>query len=91
MLLFPEPFIIHYFSLMELEDVNFLLPYILIIIYHLNISYTFLWMFFPIGSAGEVWDCGPSVRILDASNNCIKEIPHKIAALKSLNVSFLSH
>ncbi|RLN15833.1 plant intracellular Ras-group-related LRR protein 8 [Panicum miliaceum] len=36
----------------------------------------------------EVWDCGPSVRILDASNNCIKEIPHKISALKSLNCCF---
>jgi hypothetical protein len=39
----------------------------------------------------EVWDCGPSVRILDVSNNCIKEIPHKIAALKSISVSTLSH
>jgi len=38
----------------------------------------------------EVWDCGPSVRILDASNNCIKEIPHKIAALKSLNKVLLT-
>ncbi|XP_039827948.1 plant intracellular Ras-group-related LRR protein 8-like isoform X1 [Panicum virgatum] len=38
----------------------------------------------------EVWDCAPSVRILDASNNCIKEIPHKIAALKSLNKLLLT-
>nr|CAB3499491.1 unnamed protein product [Digitaria exilis] len=38
----------------------------------------------------EVWDCGPSVRILDVSNNCIKEIPHKIASLKSLNKLLLT-
>ncbi|CAN6310930.1 unnamed protein product [Urochloa humidicola] len=38
----------------------------------------------------EVWYCGPSVRILDASNNCIKEIPHKISALKSLNKLLLT-
>jgi hypothetical protein len=50
---------------MELEDVNFLLPYILIIIYHLNISYTFLWMFFPIGSAGGslgLWPLSTDIR-----------------------------
>ncbi|TVU30484.1 hypothetical protein EJB05_22111, partial [Eragrostis curvula] len=38
----------------------------------------------------EVWDCGPSVRILDVSNNGIKEIPHKIAALKSLTKLLLT-
>ncbi|CAL4925253.1 unnamed protein product [Urochloa decumbens] len=38
----------------------------------------------------EVWYCGPSIRILDASNNCIKEIPHKISALKSLNKLLLT-
>ncbi|XP_062205484.1 plant intracellular Ras-group-related LRR protein 8 [Phragmites australis] len=38
----------------------------------------------------EVWDCGPSIRVLDVSNNCIKEIPHKIAALKSLNKLLLT-
>ncbi|KAK3153843.1 hypothetical protein QOZ80_2BG0182230 [Eleusine coracana subsp. coracana] len=38
----------------------------------------------------EVWECGPSVRILDVSNNFIKEIPHKIAALKSLSKLLLT-
>ncbi|KAL6643153.1 hypothetical protein ACP70R_021334 [Stipagrostis hirtigluma subsp. patula] len=38
----------------------------------------------------EVWDCGPSVRMLDVSNNCIKEIPQKIASLKSLNKLLLT-
>jgi len=38
----------------------------------------------------EVWDCGPSIRILDISNNSIKEIPHKISALKSLNKLLLT-
>ncbi|KAL5682904.1 hypothetical protein ACJX0J_009289, partial [Zea mays] len=38
----------------------------------------------------EVWDCGTSIRILDISYNCIKEIPHKISALKSLNKLLLT-
>ncbi|WVZ59161.1 hypothetical protein U9M48_009353 [Paspalum notatum var. saurae] len=38
----------------------------------------------------EVWDCGLSIRILDISNNSIKEIPHKISALKSLNKLLLT-
>ncbi|CAD6212757.1 unnamed protein product [Miscanthus lutarioriparius] len=38
----------------------------------------------------EVWDCGPSIRILDISNNSVKEIPYKISALKSLNKLLLT-
>lgn len=38
----------------------------------------------------EVWDCGPSIRILDISNNSIKEVPHKISALKSLSKLLLT-
>lgn len=38
----------------------------------------------------EVWECGPSVRVLDVSNNFIQEIPIKISTLKSLNKLFLN-
>lgn len=38
----------------------------------------------------EVWDCGLSIRILDISKNCIKEIPQQVSALKSLNKLLLT-
>lgn len=36
----------------------------------------------------EVWDCGPSVRVLDISNNSIQEVPAKIGLLSSIQVTF---
>lgn len=32
----------------------------------------------------EVWACGPSVRVLDISNNSIREVPAKIGSLSSI-------
>ncbi|KQJ96941.1 hypothetical protein BRADI_3g27860v3 [Brachypodium distachyon] len=38
----------------------------------------------------EVWDCGSSIRVLDACNNSIEAIPEKIVALNSLNKLLLT-
>lgn len=38
----------------------------------------------------DVWDCGPSVRVLDISNNSIQEVPAKIGLLSSIQVTFVS-
>lgn len=34
----------------------------------------------------EVWSCGHSVRVLDVSNNLIRDVPTKVGDLKLLNV-----
>lgn len=33
----------------------------------------------------DVWSSGPSIRVLDASNNSIEELPAKVGLFKSLN------
>ncbi|XP_043726274.1 LRR repeats and ubiquitin-like domain-containing protein At2g30105 [Telopea speciosissima] len=38
----------------------------------------------------EVWACGPSVRVLDLSNNSIQEISVKIGSLSSIQKLFLN-
>ncbi|KAJ8647632.1 hypothetical protein MRB53_000655 [Persea americana] len=38
----------------------------------------------------EVWDCGPSVRVLDISNNSIQEVPAKIGLLSSIQKLLLN-
>lgn len=38
----------------------------------------------------EVWECGPSVRVLDISNNSIQEVPAKIGLLSSIQKLLLN-
>ncbi|XP_077216327.1 LRR/ubiquitin-like domain protein [Tasmannia lanceolata] len=38
----------------------------------------------------EVWACGPSVRVLDISNNSIQQVPAKLGSLRSMNKLFLN-
>ncbi|WOK93671.1 plant intracellular Ras-group-related LRR protein 8 [Canna indica] len=38
----------------------------------------------------EVWSCGHSIRVLDVSNNLIREVPTKVGYLKSLNKLLLN-
>ncbi|CAN1856167.1 LRR repeats and ubiquitin-like domain-containing protein At2g30105, partial [Linum perenne] len=39
----------------------------------------------------EIWDCGSSARVLDASNNSLQELPSKLQCLASLKVNSKTH
>ncbi|KAK9280682.1 hypothetical protein L1049_014380 [Liquidambar formosana] len=38
----------------------------------------------------EVWDCGPSARVLDISNNSIRDVPGKISCLSVIQKIYLN-
>lgn len=35
----------------------------------------------------EVWNCGPSARVLDLSHNSVEDVPAKIGCLSSIQVA----